>query len=478
MKEESRAVPSFAGVRRTERAQRKPLIRSNPGRLFGFVVALLAIVLAEIGLCVALPEGMISPSLGFAASCFTMLAGLGAGGVAARRMGITLPVPATIVALVAISKVALGVGLWDTLYYDTETQLPRPGFAASPIFRERQADVECLLVIMNYWRHGGLRYIGESEAYIPINNRPPAHLAALVVRAFGLRYHAYFPFVAFLTGVGALAMMAALLASKASDRAIRVSAWLLLMWPFSLNVGSVMKDVTLSGFVMLCAALLYLGRRTWHGLLSGVTVSFIFITPFRPAYALACFAAGLSGVLRGRLRRLGLPVAAVAVLGAGAMADRALDVSQVVYRQAQRYDETSEVMSQESKVMRIPLIGKVIYAFGTPFPWSQVFDDRLKIPMIFFFGQQVVTLAMILVVWRDVLARKTLPRLDDAAVLAGGMVALGLAYPATAAGYVHVGVVAALPFVAECSAWQGFGSRLAIALACFLAGNALWLLVR
>ncbi len=451
--------------------------RPNPQRLFLFVASLFGIVFAELALCAVIPEGAIPPGLGFFGSSLAALLGFGAAAVLARAMSISLSVPIALVALVAAAKVAFGVWLWDTYYYDTDTQMPRMGFMSSDIYRERQSDIQCILEIIGHWRYGGVRYIGEEEAFVSINNRPPAHLSALVIRAYGMRYHSYFPFVAFLTGIGAIAVMASLLASGASQKAIRLASWMVVLWPFALNVGSVMKDVALCGFVMMCAALLYLGRHTPRGLLSGILASFACIAPFRPAYALACLAAGLSGVLRGRARRFGLPVALVVLVGTAAVAERILNVRQVVGQHAQMIDDEGEER-QVSKVTKLPIIGKVIYAFGTPFPWTQVFDDELKRSMVFFFAQQTVTLALAIVLLRDVLAKKTLPQLDDAAVLAGGMMALGIASHVTAALYVQVGVVAALPYVAASPSWPRVNGYLLAALTCFIAGNALWMLVR
>lgn len=441
--------------------------------LFRFVLALFGVVLAELVLCALIPEDAVPEHLGFPLSCLAALIGFGSAAVAAQNYRIRLPIPVTLVVLVAAAKIVFGTWLWGTYFYDLDSQYPLPGFALSPTFHERQSDVRCLLEIIEHWNRDGISYIGKEESYISINNRPPAHLAALVIRAYGKRYHSYFPFAALITGLGALAMMAAALGSGGPHRSVMLASWLAVLWPFSLHVGSVMKDTTLSGFVMLCAALLFLGQSVIERVI-GVGLSLACIPLFRPAYALACLASGVVGAMKGRTKRFGVVVVGGALLGGAVVAERILQVSYVMTRHVETFDPGMI----SSKVQKIPVIGQVIYAFGTPFPWVQIFDDDLKLYMVFSFVQQVITLAMVFMVSRSVLSGRSLPPVEAAVALAGGMVGLGVINPTTSFAYVHVGVVAALPYLSTMGAWSKFRSYIAIALGCFMCGNALWLLVR
>jgi hypothetical protein len=439
-------------------------------RSLRFLLWLFLVPFAFLVVCLLIPPDLIPYEAGIAGSLLAAGATLWGVSVLLRAHRLSLPFPFWAIYVIALLKLCLGLWYWHTYLYDINTSRPRVDFVQHEMYHERRADVECIQQIMQIFDRAGVHYIAASEATLSINNRPPAHVAAIVVRAFGAQIPAYFPFVTLVAALGAIALVVAMGVLGISGASLRLAGWVVLLWPYGWQVANPGKDTLLYAFVSICAAVLIVSERAQARFPWGPLLAFCVLPFFRPIYALVCAGVGTSLLLRRRLPALVKVFGLALVLALGLGLTLGLSLESNVAQHA-------EWAPNETRLLSIPLLGKFVFGFATPFPWSQVLDGWWKYPMVYLFAQQVVSLAVIACIAHSALASATRRMPDVGTLLAFGMIACGLLVPNTQALYVHVGVHAMLPF-----AWLHARKPLAYyvkrSLLFFVAGNALWVLIR
>jgi hypothetical protein len=396
-------------------------------------------------------------------------AGIGLGYVVAHRFLRPARIGILVLVIVVAAKLMIGIWYWHTFLYSLEDQSPRPAFVAHEIYDERRSDTAVVDDLLDRFEQRGIQYFGSSDDALMINRAGPAHLAALVIRPFGGTYASYFPFITMLTVIGSLALIVALYMAGARGRDLQWGALLMLFWPIGMDVANVYKDSALVGVLALTGAAFSTSKgRLIPGLL-GLATS-LTLPLFRPFYAAAwggTMAVHLTSLRRLRGIRLALLMGAVA---AAAFVATATSLQDEVLRAA-----TSPRV--EANLLRVPVLGRILYGLFTPFPWTDVLDGWWLYTRIQFFPMHVLLLASILSVRRIDLMTLRRSSLDAGAMLGMFVMTTGLVSPVIQPTYISVGLQPMMPFLLA-----HFGPRfwpsVKYAIGLLILGNAFWVLFR
>jgi hypothetical protein len=415
-----------------------------------------------------IPEDALSAGEALPASIAVMVCGLlGAGWLARRLMpGAGMRRVAAWVLVLAAVKLGSGLWYWDEYMYSLSDQHPRSSFTTSDIYYERASDTAVIDELLILFRFDGIRFYSSADAYLSINNRVPAHLTALLVRAFGGQYAGSFPIVAMFAGFASLALAAASVVRVPLHNR-RIAIALAVAWPAGWVVCSVMKDPMLFAFSTMIAAYLSLSsgnRDTAIGLALATAV----LPMFRPAYIAACGALLIVWFVRSRAR---LAIKAVGVAGTAA-----IGLVLAPFIQAQdRMGGYLQMTENASPVMQVPVVGRIVYGLMTPFPWTHFLDDWTTAPYGFVAATAVITVASLFMIVRR-RARALWYQVDYGAALAAGMVIGGIASPQIAPWYVQVGAAGLMPFALRTP--LHFHRVILLSLAGFVLANVVWILAR
>jgi hypothetical protein len=131
----------------------------------------------------------------------------------------------------------------------------------------------------------------------------------------------------------------------------------------------------------------------------------------------------------------------------------------------------------EANLLRVPVLGRIIYGLFTPFPWTDVLDGWWLYVRIQYFPMHVLLLTIILSIRRTDI--KTLRRssLDAGAILGLCVMTTGLVSPVIQPTYVSIGLQPLMPFLLA-HFGQRFWSSLKYAIGLLVIGNAFWVVFR